>query len=303
MKNIFKISLLFILLLPLKVFSISIWTTCNGISGDATVWEGNVFYNSNDTVYIDHLISLSGPLNLNFNTVIITKNGQLCGEYDLNIPAGSKIINYGSICANTISLQDTLLNYGAMQVAHMEITAGQFMVTNGGSLKVGEYLCPNLQNCTPTILNSENGFISSNTEAFEYFWVKDNTPINIDAKQIQVLQSGFYKVKIKKLQTDEFTDFSDSLFVNPLSVEFKNNDNLNSIKIFPNPTTGKLTINTEKFEKLDLIEIYDISGQKILNKPLFNKVESIDIENFKAGFYSIIIYSNEKKYFSKIAKI
>ncbi|MDR2235792.1 MAG: T9SS type A sorting domain-containing protein [Chryseobacterium sp.] len=57
-------------------------------------------------------------------------------------------------------------------------------------------------------------------------------------------------------------------------------------RIFPNPTTGSLTIRTEKLEKY---EIYDLTGRKIQE----GKSAHLNIESLSAGIYLIKIHTGD----------
>lgn len=69
-----------------------------------------------------------------------------------------------------------------------------------------------------------------------------------------------------------------------------------NFSIFPNPTSGKVTIKSEV--KIELIEIIDSSGKTILktNKPTF------DLTEFTNGIYYINIHSNQNSILKKIIK-
>lgn len=284
-----------------STYSIAVWTTCNGVSGDASIWEGSAFYSQGDTVYINHMVRLSGPLNLDFNTVIITPIGELCGQYDLTIPLGSKIINYGSVCAATISLQDTLINYGVIHVSLFTITAGELMVTNGGSLYVGGYTCFDDPSCTPVVVNAENNYIASNTVAYEYYWVKDNVPLNENMRQIFVNTGGYYKVKIRKLQTDTYSEFSDSVYFAPMSIKPNSSAKENSIEIFPNPSSGTLAVRLEE-ENIRHIEIYDMNGELIIRQQVIGQAASVNIDKLVSGIYCLKALTENNVFISKIVK-
>ena len=57
--------------------------------------------------------------------------------------------------------------------------------------------------------------------------------------------------------------------------------------IYPNPTTGKLTIDNGQL-KIENIEIYDIVGRKIVNCPL-SIDNSIDVSHLANGLYFLKI--------------
>jgi hypothetical protein len=58
-----------------------------------------------------------------------------------------------------------------------------------------------------------------------------------------------------------------------------------SLKLFPNPTRGKLTIDAENFE---YVEVYDTSGRLIIK----SKLKTIDLEEQSEGLYLLKINAN-----------
>jgi len=71
----------------------------------------------------------------------------------------------------------------------------------------------------------------------------------------------------------------------------------NNIKLYPNPTTGMLNINSD--EPL-LITIFDISGKQIYLSKQANKTFEIDLSNNSKGLYFINIIKNNKVFMEKI---
>ncbi len=63
----------------------------------------------------------------------------------------------------------------------------------------------------------------------------------------------------------------------------------NGIALFPNPTTGVLTVKTKTDDRIiDMIEVYSILGTKILE----SKSLTIDLGGFNSGVYLVKIFSN-----------
>jgi plastocyanin len=77
-----------------------------------------------------------------------------------------------------------------------------------------------------------------------------------------------------------------------------NSISTNFLSIYPNPASDVIFIETES---LSLINIYNISGQKIINLELSDS-QSINIEQLESGIYLIEVMSSGKK-ISDLVKI
>ena len=72
--------------------------------------------------------------------------------------------------------------------------------------------------------------------------------------------------------------------------------NTQDILLYPNPTSGVFTVNTEK---QSIIEVYDMFGQKIENLTFTN---SVDISNLPDGVYYIKVCAEEQMIMKKLIK-
>ena len=71
--------------------------------------------------------------------------------------------------------------------------------------------------------------------------------------------------------------------------------------IFPNPTTGKLTIeNTTSYNSI--VSFYNINGKLIFKTNLNTGIQIIDISNFPKGIYTLKILSDKNITVRKIVK-
>lgn len=74
------------------------------------------------------------------------------------------------------------------------------------------------------------------------------------------------------------------------------NDNIeweNGITIYPNPNNGNFTINIDNTKNAN-IEIYNISGQLILQKTLLDNTTKIDLTKYSKGMYFVkIVLANQ----------
>jgi hypothetical protein len=110
--------------------------------------------------------------------------------------------------------------------------------------------------------------------------------------------SGFFQM-IEEIEVEE-KDSTYQIVLLSTSIEDQVS-NSNEFSIYPNPTSGIVTIQGEELTK-SKITVYDIVGKKILNRVSENTELSIDISEFSNGIYIIQIDTGEKVYKQKLIK-
>ena len=70
-----------------------------------------------------------------------------------------------------------------------------------------------------------------------------------------------------------------------------NSNNINSISIFPNPTSNQLFIETNTTDKL-IIDLYDVNGRNVFSQNVNNK-SNIDVTSLNDGIYTLTIKTSE----------
>lgn len=96
-------------------------------------------------------------------------------------------------------------------------------------------------------------------------------------------------------------NFPSCLDVSTVSVkEIKTNEL--SVKAYPNPTSGLITIQTEEFNSSTKIVVTDLLGKTLLSKQMNSQTEVINISQYESGIYFIKVYDNLKQKTIKVIK-
>ncbi|OFX47281.1 MAG: hypothetical protein A2046_16400 [Bacteroidetes bacterium GWA2_30_7] len=263
-------------------------TVCNGDWSNPEIWKNGQVPVVNDTILINHFVVRNSILSTQNNYIVISELGELCGQYDFIINAGSKVYNYGSICANEFEIHDSLINYGVIKATLIVVTVdnGYLSSTNTGSTSVGAFSCFGQASCTPLALKNGDTLVS-NTEAAEYEWHKNNQSLNLNSIKIIPTHTGYYKLRIRKTNFEDFSNFSDSIYVviesSSESISFQEK---NSIEVSQDMENNlfKLSIKNPSESKYN-IEIYNLLGLKIFNST-FKQNFIINLNKLHQGYYA-----------------
>lgn len=122
------------------------------------------------------------------------------------------------------------------------------------------------------VLSTSGGYEKSNT--FNINWTLGETVIETFDGTNNIISQGMHQ-EIKKI----------SLIENYNSKTVR-------IKIYPNPSPNIVILETERIyqEKLSY-NLYNEIGNVLLKKKLISNIQKIDLENFEAGVYFLVIIS------------
>jgi hypothetical protein len=142
---------------------------------------------------------------------------------------------------------------------------------------------------------SASGFNLTATAGFAaYQWKLNGSAISgANAQTYTAVANGTYTVEV----TDANGCKGTSNAVNVIGVGVENLSNI-SLSIYPNPATDIITIETD--EQVLSVELFSTVGQKI--NVTTNAKQQINISDFAAGTYSLIIHTtngNVQKRFVK----
>ena len=101
----------------------------------------------------------------------------------------------------------------------------------------------------------------------------------------------------------EYKKSGQELFISDVVEELNTNESQASkserkIIIYPNPTDDIVNVKLDNDEKVEHIEVLDITGKKVLE----SKNSSISIKRLSAGIFFIKVKTNTKIYSSKVIK-
>jgi len=126
--------------------------------------------------------------------------------------------------------------------------------------------------------------------SYHYGWLRAN-----NAPDSFILKDYAYNIS-----PDESIIAGDTNFIS--SSIYNNSADDKSIKIFPNPTNDKFTIQLGNKDVSYNLEILNTLGQVVLNKQITNPVEQIDISGEAAGVYFVKVQTNNNTVVKKIIK-
>lgn len=94
--------------------------------------------------------------------------------------------------------------------------------------------------------------------------------------------------------------FASIYFGNATAVENETNNDL--LKVYPNPSSGKLNISFGSDKNIEFINIMDMSGKTILHAPIIDSksIHEIDLSGLAKGVYVLQVQSNGKRQTKKL---
>ncbi|RIH64425.1 T9SS C-terminal target domain-containing protein [Mariniphaga sediminis] len=81
-----------------------------------------------------------------------------------------------------------------------------------------------------------------------------------------------------------------------------NLNDLKDVKIFPNPCSGKLSIQLSNLKESVSVDIYDLTGKKIISQLINNQLDEMNLDGLDNGVYIVRINQGEKILSLKLIK-
>ena len=87
-------------------------------------------------------------------------------------------------------------------------------------------------------------------------------------------------------------------------IEVVSNNNNNNILLYPNPATGKITIDLQQFKNLQntTLSIYNIQGKLLLQQAVVQSQTELNISSFFKGIYVAKVNNEKESFVSKFMK-
>jgi len=147
------------------------------------------------------------------------------------------------------------------------------------------------------LLEASDNSNRENYNRFNYFWNTGDTTftINLSAEE---LGTGEHEIEIQMINLENQCSSSDSLLI---IVEDINNNKTSlisdKIKVYPNPSNGKLCINSQNVS-ISAVELITLEGKKIDHFKEVNEI--IDLHTKKPGMYILKIHADNEIIFKRV---
>jgi len=148
-----------------------------------------------------------------------------------------------------------------------------------------------------TSVSLEDNTLTANQIDAAYQWWDCNNEIFVTGEEGQSFTpsiAGLYSVLITY---GDCSVWSDCILSSPLSVE---ENESNKISIFPNPASSTVTIQNKLLQKINKIEIIDLSGKMVLQQD--DNTGLINIEKLASGMYIIRVSLEEQIFAYKLVR-
>jgi hypothetical protein len=93
-----------------------------------------------------------------------------------------------------------------------------------------------------------------------------------------------------------------SIIINDIGLGITENGKENITTVFPNPTSGYLTVICQDNQIIKRIDIFDVNGRKVMEKIVSSNQISLDLSGLPMGLYLLIADTGNHKIVKKIIK-
>ncbi len=142
--------------------------------------------------------------------------------------------------------------------------------------------------------DEDSSMVFSNANGY-YF-----RPIFTGTYSVKYTADGYYPKIINNVSTLNGTAISRNVQLSASADCVCYLDENNSVDIYPNPISDK--INIESSKKLQLIEIFDISGKKLIGMSINSYMQVVDVSGLSSGVYLLKLQMENSIVIEKIIK-
>jgi len=190
-------------------------------------------------------------------------NINITGLNNIGISVGDEIAAFdGAVCVATTKITEANVLSGAVSLASSFSTNDQ----NPDGFKVGDQI----QISTWSKLSGDES--------------KVNTEVITGQMKYEKNATVLVKMKSTTIAT-AITNLNDAV----------------KIDVFPNPCQDRVTVRFSKIPEADCrIEISDISGRKLITRPISGNTEEINLDSFTSGLYVVKSILGKNEYVQKL---
>lgn len=290
-----------------------------------TAPDAQVYTNSGSYIaVIPNMAGCDSTITINLtitNPSSSTISASSCGSYtapDAQVYSASgtytAIIPNMEGCDSTITINLTITTPTSSTISATECATytapdGQIYTTSGTKTAI----IPNVNGCDSTItinltINPNpvatasaqgNTTITVLPAGMIYQWINCNTDQEISSATNQIIEpmSGSYAAIVTN--NNGCVDTSNCVTVtNTANLDLLNTEVFN---LFPNPTNGKITVNSPKMEH-NKLTISDMNGRNLIENIAFTSEIEMDLSSFETGVYFIFIENSNSIQKLKIVK-
>ena len=238
------------------------------------------------------------PTSTGSYAVVLSEGGcsDISSCYSFTIPANLTGLVTNTICA-TGSIVVNGNTYDATSPVGIEI------FTNVGPFNLDSTVIVNLTVLAPIDISTttSNNTISSNATGATYQWIDCSTNNSIAGETGQNFTAtvdGDYAVVVTIGNCADT-----SACVNIATVGINELNNGNTVSVYPNPTTGSVSLNFGEALNAGSVIITDITGKQVyVLENLNTQTLSIDVNHFSNGVYFVKIQNNNQHKVIKFIK-
>jgi PKD repeat protein len=225
------------------------------------------------------------------NTIVCENNNVLFTDISTNSPTSLEWTFNGGTPSTSNNQNPTVTysNTGTYDVSLIAHNAdGSDTETKSGYITVETKPVPGFTYITN---DYDADFTNTSTNASSYFWDFDDGDTSIVQNPHNTYSNqGLYNVALTA--SNSCGDSTKVQQINIIVTSVSNNVYTKNFEIYPNPTSGLFTINTNN--KITKIEIIDLLGRILFVKNNPDNIINLDLSEFNKGLYFVKFYSDSE---------